>query len=75
MDALKVAADEAADSLRGEHPLAAHAANAAAHAASGYEPGSVAAKYAAHFARLARGDATGEERVWQANRLLQILNG
>ncbi len=75
MDALKATADGVADEVRGEHPLAAHAANAAAYAASGHEPAAVAAKYAAHFARLARGGGAEEERAWQANRLLEILNG
>lgn len=75
MDTLKGAADAAAEEVKEQHPLAAHAANAAAYAASAYDPGSVAAKYAAHFACLARGGAAQEERVWQANRLLEILNG
>lgn len=38
MDVLKAAADAAAEEVREQHPLAAHAANAAAYAASGYEP-------------------------------------
>jgi hypothetical protein len=75
MDELKTAAEAVAEEVKGELPLAAHAANAAASAASGYDPGAVAAKYAAQFARLARGDAAEEERAWQANRLLEILNG
>lgn len=77
MDELKAAAVQVAEAIAAEHPLAANAANAAASAASGYDPGSVAAKEAAMFARLARGPAAAqqEEGEWQANRLLEILNG
>ncbi len=77
LEELKAAAVQAAEAVAAEHPLAAHAANAAASAASGYDPGAVAAKEAAMFARLARGPAFAQEEEggWQANRLLKILIG
>ena len=55
MEVVKAAAEAAAEEVREQYPLSAHAANAAANAASAYDPSSVAAKYTAHFARLARG--------------------
>ncbi len=75
MDALKTLAEDAASAVEGQSLEAMYVAMAAAHAASAYSPGCEAAKYAAQFARLARGDQGPLEREWQVQRLLETLNG